>query len=57
MFKRHMVLLNPGSHRWPHLSTGHKTKPKDMYVGKERREKGKETREGDEGNWKHFILA
>lgn len=37
--KRHMVLLNPGSHRWPRLSSGHKTKPKDVCVRKGRRGK------------------
>lgn len=37
--KKDMVLLNPGSHRWPCLSSGHKTKPKDVCVRKGRRGK------------------
>lgn len=46
--KRHMVLLNPGSHRWPRLSSGHKAKPKDVCVRKGRR--GKVTGVGGDGN-------
>lgn len=54
--KRHMVLLNPGSHRWPPLSSGHKTKPKDMYVGgREGGRRGKGTKVG--GDEKHSIHA
>lgn len=53
--KRHMVLLNPGSHRWPCLSSGHKTKPKDVCVRKGRR--GKVTGVGGDGNETYSIYA
>lgn len=46
--KKDMVLLNPGSHRWPCLSSGHKTKPKDVCVRKGRR--GKVTR------WEGMVM-
>lgn len=55
--KRHVVLLNPGSHRWPRLSSGHKTKLKEMCGGREGGRRGKVTRVGGDGNEKHSIHA
>lgn len=49
-----MVLLNPGSHRWPCLSSGHKTKPKDVCE-EGKKEKGDGV--GGDGNETHSIHA